>query len=289
MQKFWASVFGVVLLACFLLFAGSYFYAPWWLPLNVCSFGPEVDHLFYLICGFTGFFYVLTLTVLVVGMWRFGHQAGRKATYTHGSHKLELVWTAVPSLILLFIAFAQVNAWSNIKYQSRMPKPDQVFEVTARMWEWRFRYPAADQLATMKAAWKEGGQIPDVAKSWFDNGHMDDINLANEVHTWKGAKVRFMLHSRDVIHSFFLPNMRIKQDAMPGKSISVWFDAEEANCHMDGDKVVVDADKRWELACAELCGARHSMMRGRVCVHESKDAYLKWLDTAAKATHATRP
>lgn len=294
MQKFWALVFGAVLLACFLLFAVSPFVfgGQWWLPQNVCSFGPEVDYLFYLILAFTGFFFVLTLVIMVIGMAKFTYDPNRRSTYTHGSHKLEMLWTAVPALILLFIAFAQVGAWSNIKYQSRMPKADQVFDVQARMWEWRFRYPTADQLAKMTSAWKDDGKTPPDADAWFRSDHIDDIHLVNEVHTWKGAKVRFNLRSRDVIHSFFLPNMRIKQDAMPGKTIPVWFDAQESNVTGYDDKTgepILDPAKRWELACAELCGARHSMMRGKVCVHESKDAYLKWLEGAARRTHATQP
>jgi cytochrome c oxidase subunit 2 len=295
-QKFWALLFGAVLTASAGLFVVAPFVPGWWLPKNMCSFGPDVDHLFYLILGFTGFFFILTEGILVYAMWKYVARLGEKSTYTHGSHKLEVAWTIVPSLILLFIAFAQVKAWSDIKYQSRMPVPDQVFEVTARQFEWRFRYPTPEQTATMLAGWKEGKET-EAGVEWQQHPHADDVHLVNEVHTWKGARVRFYLKSRDVIHSFFLPNMRIKQDALPGKVIPVWFDTKgdeaQANCsYSEKAKTwVLDEDKakHAELACAELCGWGHYKMRGMVYVHESKDDYEKWLAHASAEERRTKP
>src|SRR5262245_27782122 len=262
----------------------------------MCSFGPDVDHLFYLILGFPGFFFVLTEGILVYAMWKYVARPGEKSTYTHGSHKLELAWTIVPALILLFIAFAQVRAWSDIKYQSRMPVPDQVFEVTARQFEWRFRYPNPEQAATMLAGWKEGQETA-AAGQGQQHPHADDTHPVNAVHTWKGARVRFFLKSRDVIHSFFLPNMRIKQDALPGKVIPVWFDTKgddaQVNCRFSeqANDWVLDKDQKThaELACAELCGWGHYKMRGMVYIHESKDDYEKWLAHASAEERRTKP
>jgi len=299
-QKLWAVLFGGVLAAAAGLFVVAPFIEGWWLPKNLCSFGPEVDHLFYLILAFTGFFYLLTEGIMVYAMWKYVARPGEKSAYTHGSHKLEMLWTVVPALILLFIAFAQVSAWSDIKYQSRMPAPDQVFELTARQFEWRFRYPTAEQNALMLKGWEKGKET-DEAAAWQREPHADDIHLVNEVHTWKGpdkdhpTRVRFYLKSRDVIHSFFLPNMRIKQDALPGKVIPVWFDSgfADGNCHYDekANTWVVDPDKvsQSELACAELCGWGHYKMRGIVYVHENKADYEKWLAHASAEEHRTKP
>jgi cytochrome c oxidase subunit 2 len=269
----------------------------------MCSFGPDVDGLFYVILAVTGFFFFLTEGLLVYAMWKYVARPGEKSTYTHGSHKLEVAWTIVPALILLFIAFAQVRAWSDIKYQSRMPVPDQVFELTARQFEWRFRYPTMSgqpkkpgQTEQMLDGWKEGQETA-AAVEWQQHPHADDTHVVNEVHTWKGARVRFYLKSRDVIHSFFLPNMRIKQDALPGKVIPVWFDTKgdgaEANCHFDEDKKtwVLDEDKakHAELACAELCGWGHYKMRGMVYIHKDQADYMKWLEDASEEERRTKP
>ncbi len=295
MQKYWALLFGAVILAEAGLFLVAPFVSGWWLPHNLCSFGPYTDGLFYVILAVTGFFFLLTEGIMVYALWKYVAQPGQKSTYTHGSHKLELAWTIVPALILLFIAFAQVKAWSDIKYVSRMPAPDQVYELTARQFEWRFRYPTKEQNATMIEGWKEGQETA-AGAAWQREPHADDVHIVNELHTWKGARVRFYLKSRDVIHSFFLPNMRIKQDALPGKVIPVWFDLKgdkvEANCRKSeatGDwRLDEDKAKEAELACAELCGWGHYKMRGIVYIHETRDDYEAWLKHASDEERRTQ-
>jgi cytochrome c oxidase subunit II len=288
-HKFWSILFGVVLGVCGVISLLSPLFG-WKLPDNAASYGPKVDNLFHLILAITAIAFVGTEVVLVWAMWRFVAQPGAKSPYVHGNHKLEMIWTAVPAGILLFIAFAQVSAWADIKYQSRMPDPQQVFEVSARQFEWRFRYPTGDQLEAMVGKWKGPGK--DAAANWEKRAQADDIHVVNEVHTWKGANVRMYLKTRDVLHSFFLPNLRIKQDALPGKTIPVYFDAQEANCQYDEESKswkFLSKDKEWELACAELCGWGHYKMRGHLYVHETKEDYLRWLQQAAEKQNATRP
>jgi cytochrome c oxidase subunit 2 len=288
-HKFWSGLFGVVLAACALLFVVAPF-AGWWLPQDVASYGSKVDGLFYLILAITGVAYLATETVLVWAMWKFVARPGEKSSYTHGNHKLEMIWTAVPSVILLFIAFAQVSAWADIKYQSRMPDPDLVFEVSARQFEWRFRYPAEQSLDAMTKSWRSTGQK--TAAGWEKLPQIDDVHVVNEVHIWKGAKVRMYLKTKDVLHSFFLPNLRIKQDALPGKTIPMFYDATEANVKWNSSKnqfESVGKEKDWELACAELCGWGHYKMRGRLYVYETKEDYLRWLKMAADKQNATKP
>jgi cytochrome c oxidase subunit 2 len=264
----------------------------WKLPENAASYGPKVDGLFHLILAITGIAFIATEVILVWAMWRYVGRPGEKSPYIHGNHKLEMIWTAVPAIILLFIAFAQVSAWADIKYQSRMPDPDQVFEVSARQFEWRFRYPTAELLDEMTGGkWKSTGK--DVAAGWEKNPHMDDVRVVNEVHIWKDANVRMFLKTRDVLHSFFLPNLRIKQDALPGKTIPVFFDAKDAkegNCRFDEASKTWKflPGKEWELACAELCGWGHYKMRGHLYVHDMKEDYLRWLKQAAEAQNATK-
>ena len=158
-------------------------------------------------------------------MYRFEGQPGRKGLFIHGSHRLEMVWTAVPAVILVIIAVAQISAWERIKYQKNMPAPNgdtQQIEVSARQWEWRLRYPNAERI-------EDWNKTPDHAKDFGATPHQDDIHLVNQVHVYKGQKVLVHLKTRDVIHSFFLPNLRLKKDALPGKTIPMWFNATEAN------------------------------------------------------------
>jgi cytochrome c oxidase subunit 2 len=152
------------------------------------------------------------------------------------------------------------------------------------MFEWHVRYPM---------------QTPDAHRlaAWAANPESDDLHVVNEVHTWAGANVKLYLRTKDVIHSFYLPNLRLKQDALPGKIIPVWFQAtayntafnektqkwedsyapgedQQPGTFLDPSK---DASQVWELACAELCGWGHFKMRGKLFVHKDEQDYKNWL------------
>jgi cytochrome c oxidase subunit 2 len=303
--------------------AGLFLVAPlagWWLPRNVSSFGPKVDTLFYVILYITGFFFLLTEGLLVYFMYVYAggptgqehvvghHYAEKKVFWTsffktlfrpitaviHNEHRLEMTWTFVPAVILLFIAFVQISTWEEIKYETRRPSPDQQtqqIEVVARQFEWRLRYPSPERMES----WEKDAQL---AKDFGSSPHEDDIHVVNEVHTWKDQPVLVHLKTRDVIHSFYLPNLRLKQDALPGKTIPVWFKAVEANTRRQGDRWVdgIDlttgdpsADHVWELACAELCGWGHYKMLGRLYVHADRGAFMEWLRQARGAQFLTQP
>lgn len=291
MHKYWSVLFGGVMLAAFVLTAAAPLFG-WWLPKDVSTFGPGIDWLFYLILAVTGFFFVLTEALMVYALYRFAGRADGRSSFVHGHHALEIVWTLIPGVILFLLAVWQIHVWADVKYYSRMPKPDGKtlqMEVLARQWEWRFRYPSVERF-------KSWEQDPKLANDFGTNPHIDDVRVVNEVHIWKGTledpqRVLVHLKTQDVLHSFFLPNMRLKQDALPGKTIPVWFAAVDANTKFDsGSKRWVDGynpttkqaekDYLWDLACAEFCGSRHSMMRGKLFVHETKEDFLNWLQAA---------
>jgi len=299
-KRGWAILFGAVLLAELGLYASAQFVPGWGLPhlANAGSFGKEIDNLYHVILVPVAFFFILTEAILVYSLWKYAGAEGRRVVYTHGNHKLEMAWTAVPALILLFIAFVQIGAWEDIKYQSHMKPPQHVLEVSARQFEWRFRYPSErrENGRGVPAAWttKSDADTDDwadkkpKADGWGrdSSADIDDVHVVNEVHTWDGANTRLYLKTRDVLHSFFLPQMRLKQDAVPGKDfIPVWFQPNDSNGEWQGDAWVYakDAqgrDKVWELACAELCGWGHYKMNGKLYVHKDKASYERWLTYA---------
>lgn len=302
MKRGWAVLFGVVLFLELLLYVATKVVPGWGLPYlaNAESFGTSIDRLYYVILTPVAFFFILTQAILVYCMWKYAGEDGRRVSYTHGNHKLEMAWTAVPALILLFIAFVQIGAWEEVKYQSQMKPPQHVIEVSARQFEWRFRYPEKSTRDAMTTASEADEKV------WFDskkaaadrwgrdaNADFGDLRIVNEVHTWAGANTRIYLKSRDVLHSFFLPQMRLKQDAVPGKDyIPVWFKPTDFNGEWSsgsGWTYAKDAegkDKVWELACAELCGWGHYKMNGKLYVHKDKDSYDRWLSDALQKQNA---
>jgi cytochrome c oxidase subunit 2 len=296
-DKWWSVLFGVTMLAAFLGSLAAPLFG-WWLPRNVSPFGGSIDGLFYLILAITGIFFVLTEALLVYNMYKFAAEPGRKSEYVHGNHKLEMLWTVVPGAILLFLALWQIATWAEIKYpRSIAAKANHEalqMEVQARQWEWRVRYPSPERLAS----WLSDKSTADEDYRLRLPEHADDIWRVNEIHTWKGASTIVHLRTQDVLHSFFLPQIRLKQDALPGKTIPVWFAALEHNTApvkgresfglptewaeigFDPKTGKGDVSMSWELACAEFCGARHSLMRGKLYVHETRADFVAWLTRA---------
>lgn len=203
----------------------------WWFPPNASSYGAEIDNIFLLILYITGAVFFLVEIGLVVFIFKYRARKGRKATYVDGSTKAEIIWTAIPAAIVLFLGVFSQPLWSRIKDPDKIPSDAVTLDVTAKQFEWHFRYPGPD------------GRL--------DTD--DDYTKRNELHVVVDQNTAVRLHAEDVIHSFFIPAFRIKQDAVPGLVIPAWFRAIRTG--------------EYELACAELCGLGHYRMKTRVFVH----------------------
>jgi len=223
----------------------------WWWPPEISTYGEDIDFLFYLISFMILVFFVLTFVILIYAVFKFSAKREDKAVFSHGNHKLEMLWTAVPAALLLVIAFSQMSTWAAIKFDATTEGDETFCEIWASQFDWRYRYPGLD------------GRF----------GTADDIEVPYELVVPVGEKVKFDLRSRDVLHSFFVPMLRVKQDAVPGMTIPIWFevDEEEFNAEFDGK-----ADKSFDIICAELCGWGHYKMSGRVKV-VSRAEFDAWM------------
>ncbi|MSR75625.1 MAG: cytochrome c oxidase subunit II [Planctomycetes bacterium] len=212
-------------------------------PENFASFGDEVDELFYLILWITGIAFILTEGFFLFCVFSFWAKPGMRAHHLHGHHTLELVWTLVPAIILVALALLQAGMWKSMKMEIPLADSPDVFEVqvAAQQFQWNFRVAGSDgKFATP-----------------------DDVPSVGELHVPVGKKVRVVQRSIDVIHCFFLPNYRVKQDVVPGLAVPVWFDTSRAG--------------RFPIMCAELCGLGHTKMGGTLVVHETAD-FKTWLE-----------
>ncbi len=178
--------------------------------------------------------------------------------------------------------------------------PVQV-DLSARQFEWRVRYPSLDRAQKwfdVKNA--DDKAVQDDYKSFAKTRQFDDIELVNEMHTWVNRPTVVYVSTRDVIHSFNIPVMRVKQDALPGKVIPAWFTPNTANAVWDDKtqrprcikqivkdgKSIDDPEFIWDIPCAELCGWGHYRMIGKLHVYETQEDFLKWLEHADKEAHA---
>jgi cytochrome c oxidase subunit 2 len=210
------------------------------LPENASTFGGDIDWLFWVVHYLVVVTFFLVQGTLLWFAFRYRYDPNRRATYTHGNTTLEITWTVIPALMLAALALMSRTTWADIKW--RQPPSDFTIMVTAKQFNWEIAYPGPD--------------------GKFETE--DDVTMDNDFHVPVNRTVRVKLRSRDVIHSFFVPVFRLKQDAVPGREIPVWFKATQTS-----------KPEGYEVPCAELCGFGHSGMLGHVIV-EDQAAYDAW-------------
>lgn len=230
----------------------------WWFPGDGqahSTIGKRIDALFYLILVIVAVTFVATQAVLGYVLWRGATiKPEEKTLFSHGSHSLEVIWTIVPAAVLLFIALYQLDVWAQFRIKGaikdkngHMVKPEPVAEVTARQFEWRIRYPA-------------------LGKPLQPKPQPDDIYSVNELHVPSGRPIEITLRTDDVQHAFFVPELRIKQDAVASLKIPVWFDVLE--------------NRSYDMLCAELCGWGHYKMKAKLFGHSQED-FDDWKEHAS--------
>ena len=209
-----------------------------WLPESVTTTAPVIDQLFYLVLAITGTVFVLVEATLLVFLVKYRRRPGHQAGYIHGNNLVEIIWTVIPALILIVLTMHSQRVWARIR--GTPPPPDLEIEITAEQFAWNIRYAGADGV--------------------FNTA--DDVTTINQLHLPVHQTILIHLKSKDVIHSFFVPQFRMKLDAVPGITGRLWLSATKT-----GD---------FEIACAELCGLGHYRMRGFLTI-ESPEAFHDWL------------
>jgi cytochrome c oxidase subunit 2 len=207
---------------------------PWIAPASAAGAG--VDRLFFALLGLTGAVVLgifLTITVFCI-RYRRGSRADRRGRPERAT-ALEIAWIAVP-----LVLFLGIFAWSAALFAAMRRPPAQALPVyvMAKQWMWETQYP-------------------------------DGQREINALHVPVGTPVRLLMMSQDVIHSFYVPAFRVKQDVVPGMFTQLWFRAERAGSY--------------QLLCAEFCGAEHATMGGKVVALAPAD-YAAW-----QRAHAGQP
>jgi cytochrome c oxidase subunit 2 len=220
----------------------------WRLPQNISTYGGDIDSMFHIIAWITMIVFFAVELLLVWFLIRYRAKAGRKATYTHGNNRMEVAWTAGTALIVVVLGVMSRGLWLDIKDPTRFPDAGLEVIVTAKQFEWNVTYPGAD--GTLETA--------------------DDFTVRNQLRVPVDTNILMHLRSEDVIHSFYVPEMRLKQDVVPGMSVPAWFQATTTGQYVIG----------W----AELCGIQHYSMDGSFYVHTAAE-WQQW--NAQQQTAAT--
>jgi cytochrome c oxidase subunit II len=203
---------------------------------NASNFVQGVDLSFAIILGISVFFLVSITAVMIYFVIRYNRKRNPTASNIHGNNRLEIIWTVIPTILVLVMFFF---GWMGYKPMRSVPKDAIPIKVYGQMWKWSFEYA---------------------------NGKMSDTLFVP-----KDKAVKLDLTSRDVIHSFYIPAFRIKEDVVPGRDNKLWFIGQE--------------EGQYNIFCAEYCGDRHSYMLGKVSVLPESE-YTRWYnDTRVSADH----
>ena len=247
-------------------FVSTYFFAAktWWLPKGVAAAAPGIDHQFTLTYILMGIVFVLAQCALGFLVWKYRDQGTpRKVSYSHGNTTLEVLWTTLTAIMFIGLNLMGSPIWAAERFDP--PKAGAIpVEVTGMQFAWYFRYPGLDgKYGATKPELMDpsAGNEAAIGLDTSDPASKDDV-VTGTMYLPVNREVDLNLRAVDVIHSFFVPSFRFKQDAVPGLIIHMHFTPTEI-----GD---------YEIACAELCGLGHYKMRGVVKVVSQQD-FDKWL------------
>ena len=269
MNRFWSLLFLLVPILGVLLFVFAALPNSWplynhWFPEDISKNGWIIDSLFNSILYLTGIIFVVTSLALFWFMWKYdGTKNSDPVKFSHGSHTLEVVWSILPAVTLVFIAIFQMDAWAKAKMlRPMLPGPDgrigteddiprpAIAEVTGRQFEWRIRYAGPDQII----------------------GTEDDLHTVNDLYLPVGEEAMLVIKSMDVLHNFFIPAVRVKNDVVPGMKQHLWFTPMK--------------EGKYDIVCAELCGWGHYKMKGRMTI-VSPEAFDAWMTQKKQEQSAT--
>jgi cytochrome c oxidase subunit II len=219
----------------------------WSLQQPASTYASEIDFVIDLVGVTVGFWFFVTLGMFLWLTFRYRYREGVPALYVTGNEpelKRFITWPHYIIILLdVFIIVAAVRVWYMVKQD--LPPAEDTVRVIAQQWAWTFVHAGPD------------GQL-DTA---------DDVKTADELHVTVDTLTHFQLESKDVLHDFSVPVFRLKQDAIPGRRISGWF-----------EPTVVGA---FDIQCAEICGIGHGIMAARIFV-ETPDEHAAWLASVAK-------
>jgi cytochrome c oxidase subunit 2 len=269
-----AAALSVFLLALTLITVYLFVVKQWWFPPSITKIGDLIDSQFSRTLWITGIVFVLAQLGLAWVVFRY-RDTGKRATHSEGNTGMEVVWTLATVILFVGLGAYAEDAWAQVHFAPASANALQV-EVTGQQFKWSFRFPGPDgkfgNYKTVETALKERARGDQNASPWQldpkDANGKDDIVLGpgSVLAVPVNKEVEMLIRSQDVTHSFFVRELRLKQDAVPGMTIRMHFTATKVG--------------KYEIACAELCGQSHYTMRSELLVMSEAD-FEQWLKTMA--------
>ena len=221
------------------------------LPAAASSDAGDIDRLFDVVTLLVGIPFAISCYLFFSFIFRFKAKEGQKAMYITGTEHKYMKWihrAHIPILTFdLVIVVMAVQVWYDVKQD--LPEMESEVRVIGQQWAWTFIHPGADNV----------------------QGTADDITKINELHVSIDTLYHFKLESRDVLHNFSVPVFRLKQDAIPGRVITGWFEPIVAG--------------EFDIQCAEICGIGHGLMPARIHISSASE-HAAWVQRESAAVLA---
>lgn len=288
----WLLIFMIL----FLVFCvvSAYYYKNYMLGYgpheSASAHGKSLDKMFNVTVIVTGIVFFITHIALFWFSYKYRQRKGGKAIFLPHNNTLEVVWTVIPAVVMTFLVVGGLDAWNEV--MADVGTDEDVIEIEAMGYQfaWQLRYPGPDGKLGPRDFRLTSGTNP-VGQDWTDESNLDDIH-PGEIVLPVGKKVRVRILARDVLHDFYLPQFRVKMDAVPGMPTYFVFTPEKTteeyrqSLREYAEYQVPDPNDpekqlwenfNYELACAELCGKGHWSMRRLVRI-VSEEEYKDWLD-----------
>ena len=243
----------ITLLSVLLFVAGK-----WWFPEAISEHAPALDRQFLITIVVVGIAFTAAQIGLGWMVWKYRDTGSKsdRATYSHGSNRLEVLWTIITAVIFITLGLMGQSVWASLRLHDA-PAGAYSVEVVAQQFQWNFHYAGKDG----KYGRTDPQLIDDSALNFVGLDSSDPAAADDSVTTSLvipvNRPVELKLRSKDVIHNFWVPQLRFKQDLVPGMEIKVHFTANKVG--------------KYELACAELCGQLHFKMRSFMLVLPEAD------------------
>ena len=220
---------------------------------SASSFAGDIDNLFLVITLIIGFWFFLVFGIFIYLMVRYRRKEGVKAKYITGEKHSETKWTHYPhyAVVAFDVVIIAINIFVWVDIKQTLPPRDNLVRVIGQQWSWSFIHAGPD------------GELDT----------SDDVATVNDLHLKVGETYHYELQSRDVLHNFAVPAFRLRQDAVPGRTISGWFKPTKTGT--------------FDLQCAEMCGYGHGIMGAAVTVHseESFNATMAQIQKGSYESH----
>lgn len=243
------------------------------MPESASIQGDHYDSMLMVTLILTGFVFFVTQILLFYFIYRYQATEKSKAFFYSHNNKLEVLWTTVPALALVVLVVIGLKNWFTIT--DKAPDNAMVVQIMGKQFNWLIRYPGADGVLGKSDFRKMDDANNVMGLDWNDPAAKDDIIIENgEMHIINELPVQLVINSRDVIHDVGLTHFRMKMDAVPGITTTMWFTPKFTTSKMK--EMTHNPNFVYEISCDQMCGKGHYSMRGTVVV-ETAQEFKEWL------------